>query len=384
MNMENTTTCFSCDFILDKVYKFCPSCGTNIKCKNCDTLLTKGAKFCFNCGNSIHGENQITTNENINTIKFKETKDEREYEVRFTNETASQVTSVVAGMIPSSQNIFTKDAISNNLISYEKINDLSPDLNKNVYETSIIDNKSEEQIINNLSIDEMKTDLYPHIDDLPLKYEGFTEKDWILIYAFYLSKFGEISFTRKQVLEKYKEVRKTENRMKKFSENWNITFKENFKTLKDDQLFFLSKGIQNVKFIMTQDKNVSLNNKVNSNKIKKVQNKITSNKTTNTNVKIEEFDIYKEIGLEKIIEKTNAKSTKEYILSIGYYINFILKNEYFTDGNIDYAFKNLKLPNRPNTLRQIITNIKNNDFWIDKVDKKHWKLTRKGELEFEK
>ena len=105
--MENNTICFSCDFILDKVYKFCPSCGTNIKCKNCDTLLVKGAKFCFNCGTSIHDENQIAVNENINTIKFKETKDEREYEVRFTNETASQVTSVVAGMIPNTSNILS-------------------------------------------------------------------------------------------------------------------------------------------------------------------------------------------------------------------------------------------------------------------------------------
>ena len=89
-------------------------------------------------------------------------------------------------------------------------------------------------------------------------------------------------------------------------------------------------------------------------------------------------------GLEKLIIEINPKSTKEYILSIGYYINFILENEYFTDGNIDYKYKNLKLPNRPNTLRQIIVNIKNREFWIEKVDKKYWKLTRKGELEIEK
>ena len=88
--------------------------------------------------------------------------------------------------------------------------------------------------------------------------------------------------------------------------------------------------------------------------------------------------------MEKLIIEINPKSTKEYILSIGYYINFILENEYFTDGNIDYAYKNLELPNRPNTLRQIIVNIKNREFWIEKVDKKYWKLTRKGELEIEK
>ncbi|WP_345200253.1 zinc ribbon domain-containing protein [Chryseobacterium ginsengisoli] len=379
--MENNITCFSCDFTLDKQYKFCPSCGTNVKCKNCDTLLVKGAKFCFNCGTSIYEENKIIVNENINTIKFKETKEEREYEVRFTNETASQVTSVVAGMIPNNSKIFKSNITDSNLVEYEFVDEVKDDSNES--ENVISFNSDESGEINNpLPVDVSEKGFsFPHINDLAIKYTNFSEREWILIYAFYESGFGKNQFTRDGVYQSYKDARYTVIRRKNFAGNWTKLFKENFSTVKDNNLILTSIGIENAKKLLTNhsEKLSKPTNKVKSN----VQNK-TSKSVAQQSIKLEEFDMYVKDGLESLINKVNPNSTKEYILCIGYYINHILKKEYFSDGNIDFAFKSLKLPKRPTGLRQVIKNIKYRDFWVEIVESQYWKLSRKGELEFEK
>lgn len=384
--MENNITCFSCDSILDQGYRFCPSCGTNIKCKNCDTLLVKDAKFCFSCGTSIFEENKTTVNnENANTIKFKETKDERSYEVSFTNETASQVTSVVAGMIPNGSNIFKEAVIKNDLLGYNTINDIqqqNEESQKNkIYETSVVVN-SDEISGNTVDIEIGNNDTYPHINDLARKYDYFSEKDWILIYAFYLSDFGNKQFTREEVFNKYKVERKTSVRIKNFARSWNDLFKENFSTVKENDLILTKQGLINARGLMNnQTRNVKAKKNTKSNTAN--QNKSTKT-TKQSSVKIEEFDIYEKGGLQSFIEKFNATSTKEYILCIGYFITKILEKESFSDGNVDYAFKVLKLPNRPNALRQIIINIKNNEMWIENAEEKNWKINRTGEIEYER
>ncbi|WP_241287584.1 zinc ribbon domain-containing protein [Chryseobacterium indologenes] len=384
--MENNITCFSCDSILDQGYRFCPSCGTNIKCKNCDTLLIKDAKFCFSCGTSIFEENKTTVNnENANTIKFKETKDERSYEVSFTNETASQVTSVVAGMIPNGSNIFKEAVIKNDLLGYNTINDIqqqNEESQKNkIYETSVVVN-SDEISGNTVDIEIGNNDIYPHINDLARKYDYFSEKDWILIYAFYLSDFGNKQFTREEVFNKYKVERKTSVRIKNFARSWNDLFKENFSTVKENDLILTKQGLINARGLMNnQTRNVKAKKNTKSNTAN--QNKSTKT-TKQSSVKIEEFDIYEKGGLQSFIEKFNATSTKEYILCIGYFITKILEKESFSDGNVDYAFKVLKLPNRPNALRQIIINIKNNEMWIENAEEKNWKINRTGEIEYER
>ncbi len=384
--MENNITCFSCESILDQGYRFCPSCGTNIKCKNCDTLLIKDAKFCFSCGTSIFEENKTTVNnENANTIKFKETKDERSYEVSFTNETASQVTSVVAGMIPNGSNIFKEAVIKNDLLGYNTINDIqqqNEESQKNkIYETSVVVN-SDEISGNTVDIEIGNNDTYPHINDLARKYDYFSEKDWILIYAFYLSDFGNKQFTREEVFNKYKVERKTSVRIKNFARSWNDLFKENFSTVKENDLILTKQGLINARGLMNnQTRNVKAKKNTKSN----IANQNKSTKTSKqSSVKIEEFDIYEKGGLQSFIEKFNATSTKEYILCIGYFITKILEKESFSDGNVDYAFKVLKLPNRPNALRQIIINIKNNEMWIENAEEKNWKINRTGEIEYER
>ncbi|RYC52693.1 hypothetical protein DN53_00295 [Flagellimonas olearia] len=111
-----------------------------------------------------------------------------------------------------------------------------------------------------------------------------------------------------------------------------------------------------------------------------------SGKTSKPSSKIiqaEKFDAHnkKKTLKELFDEKKPGKSTTDRIVTIGYYLNYILKQTGFTDGNIDYAYRVLKLDKRPRHLRQVITNIKNENALIEVGDAdKSWRLSRNGEI----
>lgn len=98
-------------------------------------------------------------------------------------------------------------------------------------------------------------------------------------------------------------------------------------------------------------------------------------------IKPEEFEIYpeKQISLKDFIdEKKPSTSARERILVVGYYIKNTLNRDNFTEGNIEYVYRSLKLGNKPINLRQILTNIKNSSLELDPVEG-GWKISRVGE-----
>ena len=225
---------------------------------------------------------------------------------------------------------------------------------------------------------------YPHINDLLMKFE-FSEKDWIIIFSFYVSEFGMGNFTKEIVMIKYKELRMTPQRMKNFSSNWKSAFKSYFSTVREDQLKLNEAGINYVSSIVIDGpKNTAKSKSADGVKKVKIASKSkTKPVTVMKTVKLEEFDIYNtSTKLSELFDKINPTSTNEKILTIAYYINKILNHEFFTDGNIDYAYKVLKLDNRPGSLRQTIINIKTRELWFDKSGK-NWILNRNGEIFFE-
>ena len=108
-------------------------------------------------------------------------------------------------------------------------------------------------------------------------------------------------------------------------------------------------------------------------------------KAQSAKISAEKFDIYgNDDGVPKLKEFFDSKqpgaSNAEKIVVIGYYITELMGEEKFTDGQIEFAFKMLKLK-RPTHLRQIITNAKNDKDWFDKIeDSLDWQLTRGGEI----
>jgi hypothetical protein len=122
-----------------------------------------------------------------------------------------------------------------------------------------------------------------------------------------------------------------------------------------------------------------------ANKKKSTAKKTSSAKKAAPKVTVERFDIHgndKVPALETFME-TKKPGTKNgnLIVVIGYYLTELLENDFFTLGQIEYAYKMLSLK-RPGHLRQIMINEKNERdlFEPDAEDKNQWHLTRSGKI----
>jgi hypothetical protein len=86
-------------------------------------------------------------------------------------------------------------------------------------------------------------------------------------------------------------------------------------------------------------------------------------------------------SLEDFIKEKSPKPAADLIAVIGYYLTQIRGAPSFSDGNIEYAYRTLKLKGRPKHLRQIIINQKNTRDWFESADVDGaWKLTRTGQI----
>lgn len=118
---------------------------------------------------------------------------------------------------------------------------------------------------------------------------------------------------------------------------------------------------------------------------KAASSKKATGKKAAPKVSMERFDIHgnDEIpSLSKFMdEKKPGTANGNIIAVIGFYITDLLGNDNFTEGQIEYAYKMLKLK-RPAHLRQIMINEKNKRdlFEADAEDSSQWSLTRTGEI----
>jgi hypothetical protein len=81
-------------------------------------------------------------------------------------------------------------------------------------------------------------------------------------------------------------------------------------------------------------------------------------------------------------EKKPGKANGNRIAVVGYYITEILGNSYFTEGQVEYAYKMLGL-DRPGHLHQIMINNKNEKDYYEEVqdgESGQWTMTRGGDI----
>lgn len=113
--------------------------------------------------------------------------------------------------------------------------------------------------------------------------------------------------------------------------------------------------------------------------------KAKTKRSTSKKVVAERFDIHGGEGIpplsEFIEQKKPGKANGPIIAVIGYYITELLGMDFFSEGQVEYAYKILKIK-RPNNLHQIMLNEKNRkDFFEPNPDdQSHWALTRSGEI----
>jgi hypothetical protein len=377
---------------------FCYQCGHQLRCKECLETLVEGAKHCVACGLPVTDTLLPITSKSLNSIKFKENKDERFYEIEFTNDVGKEIKEVIADLLKNKLGPETNQQ----LIIKSDVNRHTDNIGfretkaENNYVASFPDNPDnglpENEVGNSMEIKSIPD--YPHLNDLEIKLDC-RENEWLLLYAFYSSDYGTTTFTKEEVWQKYKNKRLTETRFKNLGTNWKSLFKKYICTVKENEFKFTSQGLTKAQELLmaaaTGNKTANraprkvitfTNSSINGHKSLPVSRKVVAN-----SIVADEFDVYKndyKISLEDFFSrKKPGLGNPNRIVTIAYYITKINHQEYFTEGNIDYAYRILNLSGKPVHLKQVIINLKNDRIWFQKVldgGTAGWRLTRQAEI----
>jgi hypothetical protein len=205
---------------------------------------------------------------------------------------------------------------------------------------------------------------FPVLKEVVMKKLPGSEVEWILIYAFYESNYGQNGFTRESLIEKYKETeRNNKSTIGHFADNFkSILTKDFIKVINDDEYKLTSKGIERVKEILHTKK------AVNSSKAK-VSSTVKRNEQKENKVIKQAFpSILKDlnlrpdghISLKDYAKQYDVKGAEELYLVIVYYLKEILGEE---NVSVNHIFTGLiELDKKvPTHLKQVLVNLRNNN-----------------------
>lgn len=382
--------CNNCGTSVPNTANFCNECGNTLKCKECKTLLNKGDKFCGECGAELKTKNSGSVAPN--TFSFHRKGDEISYDVGLSNEVGKEgIKSLIESIAQSNLPL----PIDINTVEIEKrrlINHIPPSNTDDVpaFENQSHDEPASQKVDPNLGQVEIK---YPHIDDL-LHKRKYSEMEWVLVFTFIESGYGNNTITREQVREAYLGKRKNESRVKNFTGNWNGVHKTFLDTASD--------GVFRIEFEKHQLVSDFVLGKINGiikgayeNKKPSAAKKGATEQLEGTTaakpsksskqITLEDFDVVKNAtrpSLQETFDKFKPSGNKDVFGFIAYYICSLNRSENFTAGNIDFAYRILKLT-RKNHLIQLVNNVKNETQWFEGIDSGVWKLTRLGTVQLE-
>lgn len=384
--------CNSCNTSVFEKALFCYNCGQQLKCRTCQEPLVEGANNCIACGTAVVAGSLNSHNNSlhpsINIIKLRENKDERVYEIEFTNEVGKEIKEVVADLLRNK----IGSSLNKPLILRE-----SPDQPEELPDLPPLAELTATSALPltpvSVTAETSPETEYPHLNDLDIKL-NCKENEWLLIFAFYKSAYGTTTFTKEVVWQLYKEKRKTETRFKNLGTNWKSLFKKYISTVKENEFRFTPQGLTAVKSLLLSDHSGNKGNRGlrpassgANNKTNALRSMPLSRKVLAASIAPAEFDVYKndkKEGLESFFRrKKPGNGNPNRIVTIAYYITRVNHQEYFTEGNIDFAYRILNLTGKPVHLKQVITNLKNDRIWFQKVHDRGtsgWKLTQQAEI----
>lgn len=376
--------CISCSTSLNENSIFCFNCGTRIKCPSCEALLIKDAKFCTNCGTDIKA---IITNGSYekNTVHYHKTQNEIICDVSLTNEVGKEGIKELIQGLTNNQPISSKQLNSGIDINTDK-----EEANNEGFEDADVIDEQEKNITENQT--SKKNETFPHINDVEMKV-NCTERNWILIYAFYESDFATKNFSKDGVYKKYIAKRKTLNRQKSFNKAWKSLFKHYISTVNETTFKFIdSEKLKILKQLIlgngksTKAPSSSIKRKVSNSKEsnikdKKVTKSIKSNPLSYTLVTDLDLHPKGKTSLKDFLSTYKPKKGPETLLLVVHYLQKILSRTDIDVNAIYTCYRNipLKVPN----IRQALSNIHTRNGWINTSDYSDLKLTVGGENHIE-
>lgn len=368
--------CVYCNTPQEAQGNFCPNCFKQIRCRHCSETLLKVAKICIVCGRPVENEQKIGT---LNHVKFFESEKDRQFEATFTDATAQSVSESFGAFF------------TNRLHSKRQLATGTSFSSENSQQVETVDTENLEVSTPPVVLQEIKNENIPSLQQIKLQNLPNSEMDWILVYAFYASKFGTTEFTREGILQLYIETgRKTDSRRKNFSQNIRNAVQTNYIMAQNATDFtLLEKGKTKVFEIFsgtstpktTKKSNGKSNN---SEKSKNLPNDITEIKTkrNKSGGSITYVDLKLSIDEQKLLtdffnSKKPTSLLENVLVVMKWYkelkemseisteeINYLLNMLSATSGNLNTALKNM---------------ITARYRWVTNLGNKKYQITTKGE-----
>jgi hypothetical protein len=374
--------CSNCEKVLPNVGYFCGGCLTQFKCKSCDNSLEKDYMGCIMCGTPKESKNDKQTSniQSSNTFRLHETLTDRTIEATFSDNVGKDLTGIL------------RDAYSIKLANgngyLKQISEASnpkQDADEVIQDAQVLNNDPQSQEKKQPLGNTIPTNnQYSTLIAVAMKNLPSSETEWIVVYSFYASNFGEAIFTRQNIIEKYEQSnRKNPDRMNNLSSYIKQAVRGGFLNPLENGYSMLDSGVEKAKEIINRTNGSAP--KVTKSSILKssAENNERTKKTTSGSTKPLkrlsniDFSPSGKESLSSLYKKFTTTSNFERNLIFVYYMQEILKMTGISVDHIYTCYDALDLM-VPENLPQTVRNTKSKTGWIETTDSLNITITVKG------
>jgi hypothetical protein len=390
MNIDNNLSgiCAVCTKPLPSQGFYCGGCLTQFKCKSCDTYLESNNIGCINCGTPK--DEKSRPNVNHNTFKLSETLTSRTIEATFSDNVGKELTGIIKDAystqhkFPNNENYLQIDNSTGNDVGN---NNVTP--KQVVEEVASLSYSSNAQGLENQQQDAVSKE-WPALRGVAMRNLPNSDTEWIVVYAFYASKFGLETFDRENIIEKYKEANRFNKETTKRDLFSKISRAVNAGYINPLAAGYsiLDKGIEKAKEIISRtSSSAPRNSKV------KIKSQKTDDEQSSENIdrKGKKLSLSKPLkrlsninffpdgktSLGDFFNKYTPSSDNERNLIFVYYLQEIIGISGITLDHIYTCYDALDLRISEN-LPQTIRNTKSKKGWIETEDTNNIRITVKG------
>ena len=224
----------------------------------------------------------------------------------------------------------------------------------------------------------------PALKEVILKDLPKSEPDWILVYAYYATSFGEKMFTENDIKKQYEQTRRTnKSRLTNLPTNIkSLLNKEFIKVHNDTEFLIKPKGITYVLQILNGTSSIE---KKSAKKATYKKQVIIDKKPSKKRPSSSTFSLDKSLNLrpdgkeslKDFANKYNLDSSSKQIIIIVYYLKEILGLQKVNGNHVYTGFEELNI-RIPKSLPQLIINAKGRDGWLDYESNDDIKLSIQG------